>query len=114
MFAELSSTINKVVKFTNKHYIDADFHINEVGALKGEQGTPDHLWAKFEKAAGVYMLFNTEDSKIHYIGMSEKDVGTRLDQWLFKKNKVNDVLNNNDLVLTISLKKQSDMSPALE
>ncbi|MEZ9357842.1 hypothetical protein AB4342_02620 [Vibrio breoganii] len=114
MFQYLSKTINEVVSFTNKHRINAKFNIHQVADLLGDNGSPDKLWASFEKQAGVYVLISTTASKVHYVGMSEKDIGSRLYYWLFKENKVQEALSNKDIVLTINLKDQSYMSPALE
>jgi len=112
MYQELSKTINEVVSFTNQHRIEAKFNIHKVGDLRSE--SPDELWASFEKKAGVYVLFNIKDHNVHYVGMSEKDIGARLYGWLFKDNKVNKELSDYDFVLTINLSEQPYMSPALE
>ncbi len=114
MNIELSNTINEVVKFTNQHQIDAVFQISTVDDLIGGHSYQDSLWKKFEKKAGVYILMRAEGKNVHYVGMSEKDIGGRLFGWLFKENKVNDALVSSDIVLTISLERQPYMSPALE
>jgi hypothetical protein len=114
MNKELSNTINKVVEFTNKHRIDAMFNINTVDDLTGGHECQNGLWSGFEKKAGVYIFMKEAGDSIYYVGMSENDVGTRLYNWLFKKNKVNDEIHKADIVLTITLKDQPYMSPALE
>ncbi|KIP67342.1 hypothetical protein SN10_21120 [Vibrio harveyi] len=112
MFQKLSETINEVVSFTNQHRIKAKFNIHQVGDLRNDN--PDKLWASFEKKPGVYVLFSVAENTVHYVGMSERDVGTRLYGWLFKENKVNEALADKDLVLTINLSEEPYMSPALE
>jgi hypothetical protein len=115
MYEKLSDTITRIVEFTNKHRISANFHIHSVGDLRGNNKMPDEYWAKFEKYAGVYLIFNSGSKSIHYIGMSKVDTGNRLYHWLFGKgNKVYEAINDSDLVLSVVLKDQSYMSPALE
>jgi|GEM_PF-1551955 len=114
MYGLLSTTITEIVRFTNEHRIDANFHIHTAGDLQGHNGLPDEYWAKFEKFAGVYVFFSADGKQVRYVGMSEKDTGGRLFQWLYTQNKVNDSLTSNDLVLSIVLKQQPYMSPALE
>ena len=114
MYKELSNTITTIVEFTNKHRIDAIFHMHSVGDLQGENGIPNKYWAKFEKKSGVYVLLKYGGELIHYVGMSENDTGTRLYNWLFKENKINNVITPSDLVLSVVLENQSYMSPALE
>ncbi len=115
MYEKLSNTITRIVQFTNEHKIVADFHIHSVGDLKGKNGCPDTYWAKFEKHAGVYLLLNCDDKTVHYIGMSQTDTGSRLYKWLFKENNnINKAVSASDLVLSVVLKKQPYMSPALE
>ncbi|MEZ9229589.1 hypothetical protein AB4259_00705, partial [Vibrio amylolyticus] len=117
MNKELSNTINEVVAFTNLHKIDATFQINTVVSLKDGGDLQNDRWAQFEKKAGVYLLIpavESDNEGVYYIGMSEKCVGGRVHQWLTKKNKVNDVIEPEDIVLTISLSEQPYMSPALE
>ncbi len=114
MYTQLSNVITEIVKFTSQHKIEADFHIHTVGDLQGENGVPDECWAKFEGHAGVYIIFDNAEVKIHYIGMSEKDIGTRLFQWMYKDNKVKDVINKTDLVLAVVIPDQFYMAPALE
>ena len=114
MYSHLSSVITEIVSFTNKHQFEADFHIHTVGDLQGTNGSPDDFWARFEGRAGVYLIFDNTENGIHYIGMSEKDTGTRLFQWMYKDNKVNSAVNNTDLVLSVVMPKQSYMAPALE
>jgi len=116
MNIELSNTINEVVRFTNLHNIEAVFQINSVKDLLEGGDNQDERWRKFEKKAGVYLFIPTEEQAIHYIGMSEKDVGTRVFQWLVKENKVSNEIKDKKkhTVLTISLENQPYMSPALE
>lgn len=115
MYKELSNTITKIVAFTNEHRIDAEFHIHTVGTLGGDHKTaPDDYWAKFEKNAGVYVFCSSDGNSIHYVGMSEMDTGNRLYNWLFNENKVHRAISSADLVLSVVLKDQPYMSPALE
>jgi excinuclease UvrABC nuclease subunit len=114
MFDKLSKTMTEVVRFSNKHTIDADFRIYSVDDLKGNNGIPDNLWAEFEKDAGVYVFLSSDGKAVHYVGMSESDLGTRLSNWLFEDNKVNNVILGSDIILIIVLKNQKYMSPALE
>ena len=114
MYSHLSEVITEIVNFTNKHQIEAEFHIHTVGDLQGKNGVPDEFWAKFEGSAGVYLIFDNTESGIHYIGMSEKATGARLFQWMFKDNKVKDAIAVTDLVLSVVMKEQFYMAPALE
>lgn len=114
MFVEVSRTLTEIVRFTNRHRIDAEFHLHTVGQLQGETEVPDPYWAKFEKYPGVYLIFDVSQSAVRYIGMSERDTGSRLYRWLFKENKVNDVLQSGDIVLSVVLREQFYMAPALE
>ena len=114
MYEELSNTITEIVEFTNKHRINASFHIHTVGDLQGENKVPDEYWAKFEKHAGVYVFFNCDGESVYYIGMSEIDTGNRLANWLFNENKVYNAISSSDLILSVVLKNQPYMSPALE
>lgn len=114
MYTCLSSVITGIVRFTNQHQIEADFHIHTVGDLQGANSDPAELWSRFEGDAGVYIIFDVAGGEVHYIGMSEQDTGTRLFQWLFKENKVKSALNTCDLVLSIVMPGQPYMAPALE
>jgi len=114
MKIELTNAINTVVNFTNLHRIEAVFQINTKKDLLNGGKSQDERWSKFEKKAGVYLFIPENDEGIQYIGMSEKDVGSRVHQWLIKDNKVSRVTEPNDIILTISLDKQPYMSPALE
>ena len=73
-----------------------------------------HYWGTFEKKPGVYCVFREQGGTVWYIGMSERDTGTRLYEWLFKKNKLSSVLADEDVVLSVVLKEQWYMAPALE
>lgn len=114
MYRALSKTINEVVRFTNQHRIEASFNIHQVGDLRSDGDETSARWKTFEKNPGVYVIFDVSDRQVHYIGMSEQDIGTRLYSWLFKENKVNNVLLSTDIILTINLNEESYMSPALE
>ena len=46
--------------------------------------------------------------------MSEVDTGSRLFHWIFKDNKVSNAIRKEDMVLSVVLKHQPYMSPALE
>ena len=111
-FFKLSDTITKIVQFTNKHRIEAKFHIHTIGQLT--EGTPDEHWARFEKHAGVYVIFNYQRDAVHYVGMSEVDTGSRLFNWIFRDNKVSNAIDKEDMVLSIVLKHHPYMSSALE
>ena len=114
MFKAISQAITEVVQFTNKHRIDAEFHVHTVGQLQGHTGVPDEYWERFEKRAGVYVFFDRQKDSVHYVGMSKWDTGTRLFGWLFKPNKVSEALHSEDLVLSVVLENEPYMSPALE
>lgn len=114
MYSELSRAITEIVRFTNQHRIEAEFHIHTVGDLEGAAGVPDEHWARFEKRAGLYAIFDCRGGAVHYAGMSEADTGSRLFGWVFKDNKVSEATGSDDLVLSVVLERQPYMSPALE
>lgn len=114
MYSQLSNAITEVVKFTNKHQIEAEFHIHTVADLQGDNGIPDEFWARFEMFAGVYIFFDNEHGAVHYVGMSECSTGTRVAKWLFEENKVSEALADTDLILSVVLAEESYMAPALE
>lgn len=114
MYVELSRAITEIVSFTNQHRIDAEFHIHTAGQLQGANGIPDKYWARFEKRAGVYIIFNSSEGGVHYVGMSQQDTGSRLYGWMYKSNKVNTAVEESDLVLSVVLGEEAYMSPALE
>lgn len=114
MYVELSRAITEIVRFTNEHRIDAEFHIHTAGQLQGANGTPDAYWARFEKRPGVYVIFDVRKMDVHYVGKSEQDTGSRLYEWMYMDNKVSDAVDKEDLVLSVVLEKQPYMSPALE
>ena len=70
MLENLAKIITAVAKFTNKHLILSEFHIQLVGELWGEFGDEerDASWAKFEKRGGVYCIMSFDSSTIKYIG----------------------------------------------
>ena len=110
MYDSLSSAITEIVRFTNEHQIEAEFYIHSIGQLKGD--VPDSFWARFEKRPGVYLLFGSTGHALRYIGMSQRDTGTRLFGWLFR-NRLGDEVDHEDLVLSVVL-QQEYMAPALE
>ena len=114
MYVELSRAVTEVARFMKRHQIEAEFHIHTVGQLQGTSGIPDPYWARFEKRPGVYVLFNCQGGAVHYVGMSQRDTGSRLYGWVFQPNKVNEALAQDDLVLSVVMEDQSYMSPALE
>ena len=77
-------------------------------------GLPDEYWARFEKCAGIYVIFDCQIDAVHNVGMSRQDTGNRLYQWVFKENKIDDALSPNDLILSVVLENHWYMSPALE
>lgn len=120
MLENLAKIITAVAKFTNKHFISSEFHIQSVGELWGEFGDEerDASWAKFEKRGGVYCIMSSDSSIVKYIGMSQSDTGQRLFQWLFpyksQKKELSNSLESDDLILSIVLADEPYMSPALE
>lgn len=114
MYKELSQAITEIVRFTNKHRIEADFHIHTAGQLQGEEGVPDKYWARFEKRAGVYLIFDCSAGGVYYVGMSKRDTGSRLYGWMYESNRVNEAVTEEDLVLSVVLESEPYMSPALE
>ena len=60
------------------------------------------------------MLMPANGHEVHYIGMSQRKVGSRLFKWLYEVNKVQKVLKKSDVVLIVSLDSQPYMSLALE
>lgn len=85
-----------------------------VGELRNATEMQGQYWATFQKKAGVYCIFEQQGATIRYIGMSERDTGTRLYHWFFNENKVSAVLADDDIVLSVVLEEQPYMAPALE
>jgi len=100
MLDNLSKTITEVVRFTNMHKIDVEFYMHTAHELQTDDDNQGRNWAKFEKNAGVYCIFDSEGKDTKYIGMSKADTGNRLYYWLFKSNKINEAICPEDALET--------------
>ncbi len=114
MLENLANIMTEVMAFTNNHKIEAEFHLYYIRELQDKSDSQAEYWARFEKNAGVYCIFDSKESHTKYIGMSEKDTGSRLFYWLFKENKLAEKLLKDDIILSIVLRKEPYMASALE
>lgn len=114
----LSQVMTEVIKFTNRHSIDAKIHVHSVSELRGDNEIPDDFWKKFETYGGVYCFFSENQNEIKYIGMSCSSTGNRLSRWLFTtKSSETDLTRSlvpNDFILSIVLADEPYMAPSLE
>ncbi len=114
----LSRAFTLIVEFVNSNRIQPEFHIHSVAELTNEEYDVPKNWETFEKFAGVYCFFDQAAERTKYIGMSQKDTGDRLFHWLFpkgeSKSKVQEAVEDSDLVVSIVLKTDNHMAPALE
>ncbi|MCB1681927.1 MAG: hypothetical protein H6858_08915 [Rhodospirillales bacterium] len=114
MLENLSLIITEVARFTNKHKINAEFHLHYVHELNEGQENQSECWARFERHGGVYCFFDPTGKNVKYIGMSEISTGSRLHYWLYRKNKLTEKIDREDIILHIVLEKEPYMASALE
>lgn len=114
MNAEIGKAITHIHQFTNRHRIDAEFFFHSVSQLRTPSTEQSGYWSRFEKRGGVYCIFKQNGSSVQYIGMSGRDTGSRLFQWLFAENKVSASLTDEDLILSVVLANEPYMACALE
>lgn len=114
MNIEVGKLLTEIVRFTNRHRIDAVFHLHTIDQLRTSSDLQAEYWRRFEKNAGVYSIFERRGDAVRYVGMSERDTGSRLFGWLFKENKVSAALSDEDIVLSVVLADEPYMAPALE
>ena len=118
MRENLAQSLTEITAFTNEHRIDAEFHLHRVNELRDGSETQNLCWARFEKRSGVYCILSADGSKTKYVGMSKVDTGSRVFPWVFPKpapdGATNSKTDDDDVVLSVVLEKQSYMAPALE
>lgn len=114
-YEKLSQTLTNIMDFTRKHQIQSELLFFTYEELRKQSEQQDEYWAKFENYGATYCFFNLTDNALVYVGKSLNNSGNRLFHWIFQdKDKVNDRISNDDIILVCAFPEENYMSSALE
>jgi hypothetical protein len=114
MLTKLSKIMTKVTEFTNKHNVAMEFHLYKVGELKNESENQASNWATFEKSAGLFCIFGDDSNDLKNIRKNTKAIGGALHKILYKDEKAQTEITDNNMILVIMMKQEAYMASSLK
>ena len=114
MLTKLSKIMTKVIEFNNKHNVEMELHLYKVNELKNESENETNHWATFEKSAGLFCIFGDDSHELKNIRKNTKAIGGALYKILFKDEKAQTKITDNNMVLVIVMKQEAYMASSLK